>query len=310
MADCHNLFQSFNDIITLERPKRDRLRGSRAALREKVRARFRAEGYIVKFHEQGSLAMWTIIEPNGDDYDVDDGTYILQEELPNVSIQTLHRWVVEAAWEHTSLEPQDRGPCVRIFFKAGYHVDLVTYHKREGDTPKLAHKARGWMTSDPKAFLDWFNGCAKGKPQLRCVVRYFKAWSDHLRGEMPPGVIFTILATNHYRSDERDDVAFLETMRSMRDALKIDFACYRPTTPREDLFAGYSETRRRYFLERLDGFIKSGDAAMAEPNQRDACKKWARHFGDRFPCDKAQNQLEDAKVFGAPAFLRTDAKSA
>jgi hypothetical protein len=310
MANSHDLFLNFDEVIKLSSANKANLRRSRNGLRANIREKFREKGYEVKFHQQGSLAMGTIIDPKDDDYDIDDGTYILQDKQPGETIETLHRWVMEAAQDYTTIEPKDRGPCVRVFFKAGYHVDLVVYYKREHDHPKLAHKWKGWMTSDPKEFMEWFKDKCKDKPQLSRIVRYFKAWGDNLRGDMPPGLIFTILATNHYCAHDRDDVAFLETMKRVHTSLKISFTCYRPTTPFEDLVAEYSDTRKHYILDRLGAFVDSGTKAIEEPNQKESCKKWQRHFGERFSCLGAKEELEDAKAFGAPAFIKSDARSA
>lgn len=310
MADCHNLFKEFNRVVKLGDSYKGELRTSRNDLRKKVRVKFREEGYEVKFHEQGSFAMGTIIQPKDGNYDIDDGIYILRNSEPETPISKLHSWVVEASEEHTSMKPSDRNPCVRVLFKEGHHVDLVIYYKTEYDHPKLAHKGDGWIVSDPKEFMDWFKDEARNKVQLRRLVRYFKAWADNVSGVMPRGLMFTILAVNNYHSDARDDVAFLETMRGIRGTLELNFICMRPTTPYEDLFAIYSETNKQYFLNRLDAFIISGNQAIEEPNQKEACKKWQRYFGDRFSCSNAQEQLDTAKVFNKAPFIRTDGASA
>lgn len=311
MADCHDLFGAFHKAIGLTKPQRQTLRGSRNGLRSKVRAKLKDKGYDIKFHQQGSFAMHTIIasQDSADVYDIDDGAYIIQDDRPQESIGTLHKWLMEAAKDHTTLDPSDKGPCVRVFFRAGYHVDLVLYHKRDGYHPQLAHK-NGWLDSDPKDFMDWFDEYAIAKPQLRRLVKYFKAWGDNLRGNMPSGLVMTILATNNLQVAGRDDVAFLETMRQMRAALSASFSCFRPTFPYEDLVDDYSDSRRDYFLDRLDAFIASGDLAVAEPTQREACKRWKKHFGDRFNCDDAEDELDDARIHEAPGFIRTDARSA
>lgn len=310
MANCHNLFKDFNDTVKLGSSYKSELRTSRNDLRKKVRTKFREQGYEVKFHEQGSFAMGTITQPKDGNYDIDDGVYLLQESEPETQIATLHAWVVEAAEDHTSIKPSDRNPCVRVRFQEGHHVDLVIYYKTEYDHPRLAHKRDGWIVSDPKEFMDWFKERARNKAQLRRLVRYFKAWADNLSGVMPRGLMLTILTVNHYHADARDDIAFLETMRSMRDALKFSFTCMRPTTPYEDLLANYAETNKQYFLDRLDSFITSGDQAVEEPDQKEACKKWQRHFGDRFSCSNAQEQLDAAKAFDTAAFIKTDGMSA
>lgn len=311
MANCDNLFKLFNDAIQLSQAKKDTLRTSRNSLRKRVKENFKDEGYDLKFHWQGSLAMNTIIMPKDGDYDVDDGAYIQGEELPDEKIETLRKWLIEAAEEHTTLPPQDKPSCVRVLFKEKYHVDMVLYHKKTGMHPQLAHKTKGWIDSDPKEFIEWFNKRCDKNGQLKRIVRYFKVWGDELRGEMPSGIIFTILAANNVRFNDRDDVAFLSTMEAINATLSISFVCYRPTTPTsEDLFAGYSETRRKYFMDRLSSFIQSGKQALEMPNQKDACPKWQKHFGERFPCDLAEDDLEESKTFKAPAFIKSDSRSA
>ena len=310
MADCSDLFSKFDDSIKLSSTKKAHLRSSRNALRKKLKAKFKEKGYEVKFHQQGSLAMSTIITPVDGDYDIDDGCYMQVEEEPKESVETIHQWVVEAVEDHTSADPIDKDPCVRVIFKAGYHVDLVVYYKLEGQYSRLAHKRDGWIISEPKEFMDWFEDKVDEDGQLKRIVRYFKGWRDNLRGEMPSGLIFTILATNNFTSDERDDVAFLETMKKIKGCLDWHFVCYRPTTPNEDLFAGYSKTRKQYFMEHLNAFIQSGKQAIEEPSKKNACLKWKRHFGERFPCDDVEDSIEDAKAFTSPGFIRSDARSA
>jgi hypothetical protein len=311
MANCDNLFKEFNERIKLNSSLKSSLRISRNSLRDKVRITFKDKGgYAVKFFWQGSFAMNTIIAPKDSDYDVDDGIYIQTNSLPKESPAILHSWIVQAARDHTSIEPTDRNPCVRVHFADGHRVDLVLYHYGNSEHPKLAHKRDGWVLSDPKEFIEWFNAKCDDGGQLKRLVRYFKTWSDDLRGEMPKGLILTILATQNMVLNARDDIAFLETMKKIRATLNFSFICYRPTTPHEDLFAEYSATRKQYFLDRLDSFIRSGEQALEEPNQKDACPKWERHFGERFPCEIAEDSLEAAKSFSSPAFISSDARSA
>lgn len=312
MANCDNLFKEFNNTIKLSEPKKDSLRTSRNSLREKIKNKFKEKGgYDLKFHWQGSFAMNTIILPNDADYDIDDGAYIQGDKVPTESIETLHSWMIEAAEEHTTLPPKDKATCVRVFFKEKYHVDLVLYHKKSNLHPQLANKNLGWTDSDPKEFIEWFNARCDDGGQLKRVVRYFKGWADELKGEMPSGLIFTILATKNIRFNDRDDVSFLETLESIHSTLNSQFVCYRPTTPaNENLFGSYSETRRKYFMERLSSFIQSGKQALELSNQKDACPKWQKHFGERFPCNLAEDKLEGSKSFEAPAFIKSDARSA
>ncbi len=310
MANCDNLFKEFDQRIKLSVTKKQSLRISRNSLRSKIKEKLKDEGCDTKFFWQGSFAMNTIITPKDDDYDIDDGIYIQGDGEPKIEISTLRKWVVKAAEGHTSIPPKDKNNCVRVYFKEGYHVDLVVYHKNKDEHPKLAHKTKGWILSDPKEFMEWFNSKCDEGGQAKRIVRYFKAWADNVREEMPSGIILTVLAINNLRLNGRDDVAFLETMKSIHDILSTRFECIRPTTPCEDLFADCSGNDKDYFMEKLHAFIQSGNQAMEVTNQKDACPKWQRHFGDRFPCSMAEDTLDDAKSFDAPVFIRSDARSA
>lgn len=311
MANCDNLFREFNQRIKLSSSRKESLRISRDSLREKMRTEFKDKGYPVRFCWQGSFAMNTIITPQDNDYDIDDGIYILTDSEPEENITTLHRWIVQAAEDHTNQSPTDKNPCVRVHFADGHHVDLVLYHMADSYRhPRLAHKRDGWILSDPREFMDWFNESCDQEGQLKRLVRYSKAWVDHLRGRMPSGLVLTILATQNWVGDDRDDVALLKTLSGIRKSLLMSFQCYRPTTPREDLLADYSKSRKEYFLDRLDSIVQSGEQAWEEANQKDACPKWRRHLGPCFPCDLAEDRLDDAAVHDSPAFIQSDARSA
>lgn len=180
MADCDNLFELFDEELKLSDTKKGSLRTSRDSLRKKVAKKFKEKGYDVKPHEQGSFAMGTIITPLDGDFDIDDGTYMLVDEEPKETIATLHRWVKEAAKDHTGKDPIDKNPCVRVLFADGYHVDLVIYYKSENGDSFLAHKRDGWVVSNPPKFMKWFTEQTDEKGQLKRLVRYFKAWGDNL----------------------------------------------------------------------------------------------------------------------------------
>jgi hypothetical protein len=312
MADCHNIFLEFDQKIKLPEKKKEGLRVSRDSLRKKVREVFSEKGYIVKFSWQGSFAMNTIISPEDGDYDIDDGIYMQIDTDPEETIYTIHNWLVKAAEGHTSIDPINKNPCVRVLFSDGHHVDLVLYRMGENDDhPWFGHKKDSWIPSDPKEFVDWFNDKCAEKGQLKRIVRYMKAWSDHLKGDMPSGLILTILACNNIELNARDDVALLETLKNIEQSLEEAFICYRPTTDStEDLFSDYSVTRKEYFLQRLHSLIESGNQAIEEINQKDACPKWRKHLGNRFPCDLAEDRIDNAKKFRDAAFIKSDARSA
>jgi len=290
MPNCDKLFRQFNSVIALDSTRKEQLRTSRNAVRERIRRYFRKKqnGLFPKFHGQGSFMMNTIICPINGEFDVDDGIYFKVKVEPLQSINTFHDWIREAIDEQTKQEAIDQQTCVRLVYAKQYHLDLPIYYIIEGQTPYLAHKGKGWIKSDPREFIKWFNSKADEEGQLKRIVRYLKAWSDYRCGQLPSGLIFSILAANNISHEDRDDMAFYQTLLSIKNSLDTSFVCYRPTTPAfENLLADYSKTNKDYFLKQLDSFIQSAEKALHEKtSQLDACKAWQRQFGaKRFPCN-------------------------
>lgn len=340
MADCNNLFHEFNSTIRLSDSRRQRLSDTRSILRQKIKTYFISNfpDQILKFQSQGSFVMDTIINPINEDYDLDDGVYWLgnlsKDERPSPT--TVHNKVMDAIGDHTD-NVIDKDTCIRVIYAEGFHIDLPMYYAQFLNSPDLAHKRDGWILSNPIEFVTWFENKAnsgfdanfiykdemleqfrgwidtirKKDVQLRRIIRYLKAWGDFKKGDMPPGIIMTILGTNSYHEDSRDDVAFLETLKNIKSRLDIRFECKRPTTPvGEDLFRDYSQARKDYFMNSLTSFIDSGKEAIENRNQKEACYKWQKHFGSRFSCAYAKDEIENATSFGSPAIIRGNAKSA
>lgn len=302
MADCHKLFLEFNSIIELKPNSKAFLRESREAVRERIRNYFRkkANGFVPKFHGQGSFMMNVIILPGDGEFDLDDGIYFFVEKEPIYSVDTFHRWIYEAVDGHTKQEVIDKQTCVRVVYAGQYHLDLPIYYIIEGQYPRLAHKSKGWIESDPREFIKWFQDKTDGKGQLRRIVRYLKAWSDYKAGSLPSGLILSILATKNIHFNVRDDIALYRTLVGIKNSLDLSFTCYRPTTPAyEDLLQNYSQTNRDYFESQIASLIRSAEKALNDKTSlKEACREWQKHFGDRFSCqlveDKADSLLSTA----------------
>lgn len=339
MANNHEQFIIFNSTIELTITKKEILKGNRETLRKVIKKYFddnKPNEIKPKFQSQGSFVMKTTVNPivrKSDDkktdlyiYDIDDGVYFIGDEEVNdrKSINTYHNWIYDAVKDHTGKGAEKRNTCIRVLYSDGHHIDLPIYYKInvKDSIPELAHKSKEWIDSDPKEFYEWFNNQAKTNQQLRRIVRYLKAWCDYRHTQnpsvkMPSGFMMTILATENISYDERDDIAFKKTLENIQR--KIDknhggiFECKRPTTPKgEDLFAGFSETRRDYFISQLESFVTSAQQAINSKNSKESCLKWQKHFGDRFSCSTAKDEVEepDANKYSSPAIITTNAKSA
>ncbi|MBN8567728.1 MAG: hypothetical protein J0M25_13465 [Flavobacteriales bacterium] len=337
MANLHEVFIEFdNDIIKLSSTRKSELRKSRNAIRADI-DRFFEENrpdHTVHFKGQGSFVMNTTILPISGEYDVDDGVYIFGKTENRPSTQTAHNWIYDAVKDRTGQETIDKNTCVRVKYAKQYHVDLPIYYKIEhseneiafdtSDIPLLAHKSKGWILSDPYAFKLWFDQQAANSPQIKRLVRYIKAWADKRQTDnekliFPSGLVFTILICNNYSPNERDDVSLLETLKIIQARIDdrkkplASYACFRPTVDKnENLLEKFSATTtKNNFLDSLDSFIVSGNQAVEMKSKKDACAKWQKHFGDRFPCSNIVEDPEEiAKSFVYPDQIKTDNKSA
>lgn len=333
MADLNETFLEFNTIIALSSIKKNELRTSRNAIRKDIETYFEKnrDKHTVKFKGQGSFAMNTTILPISGEYDVDDGIYIFGKAEDKPLPSTAHDWICKAVEDRTDQDTIDKNTCVRVQYAKKYHVDLPIYYKTTDnesenffdseDIPELAHKSKGWIESDPYAFKKWFDEKAKDKSQLKRIVRYLKAWTDNKSNlNLPSGMVFTILAVNNYVLKERDDESFLETLETMQKSIddtrytwSAAYECKRPTTDKsENLLDKYaSPSRKKNFLDSLDSLITSGKQAIEAKSKKDACAKWQKHLGNRFPCSNIEEKDEDvAKAFSSPDQLRYDNKSA
>ena len=298
MADCSRNFNNgeecYRNKITLGSEKEDQLRTSRNALRKKVKSHLEGKGAKdVKFYRQGSYAHRTIVNPLDGDYDIDDGVYMDLSGFENEpSTTTIHNWIVEAVEGHTDIKPNDREPCVRAIFKAGYHVDLPAYkivQENDKDKNHLAKKAAGWEESNPRGMNNWFQQEVKNKsPQVRRVVKYLKGWKDFRKSKssakLPSGLTLTILATEEFVSDIRDDISFSGTNKAVLNRLKLNEAIWKPYQPTENMRKYMTDGQFENFLEELEKLVAAGKEAIGEDNARTASEKWRKVLGERFHC--------------------------
>ena len=225
--------------------------------------------------------MKTTIRTKDDTCDLDDGIYF-SSNPNNVSSTTLQKWVKDAVEGITDAIPSHRNKCITIDYKAGYNIDLpvFVFDENEDEHPYLAVKNLGFRMDDPKEFVDQFNEICDSNGQLIRIVRYLKAWCDCKREKMPSGLVMTVLAMDHFLSNERDDIALKFILIEIEKTLKQSFKCKMPTTPQEDLLEDFDKTRQNNFMTNLTEFIKDAKKAIdEEKNNRAASKLWQKHLG-------------------------------
>lgn len=257
-----------NDSLALARQRRQ---ANRDRLKKGLEAA--KEPQALQHVAQGSYAMSTMVQSESESSDIDDGVVFGREALKGSrgGDRTANdaKEMVCAAVASTDdfkTPPEVRGNCVRIYYADGFHVDMPVYRTFEenGKTHKELASAGTWKVSAPEDITNWFSGQVSAKSpddtngrQMRRVVRLLKAWTKS-RGSwrMPSGFILTVLVDEHYHVDQswkdRDDLALLHSMRSIRNRLLFNERVYRPVAPREEITHDSTLGRVRKLRDELE----------------------------------------------------------
>ncbi len=327
MANCHKNFltaiDSYHSGVSLDDNKKESLQTSKKNLRKHIKTKFQEKDRpTIKFQTQGSFSMNTAVNPLDGDYDIDDGLYFKPQLDSRPNPETVHAWVVEAAKSYSTVDtPVDKDRCVRVPFKAGYHVDIPIYDLVDDGngaiSPELAIKGHGWRYSDPKKLSEWFEDrVSQTNSQLRRLVRYFKAWADYQNQsgqyKMPSGLVLMILASEEYEYDDRDDVAFAQTAAGILQRIKYDESIPNPVDRSEDLRDRITDPQFENFKTRLDTLVQHSETALNHESAEEAAKKhWQKVLGDRFPViEDTEKKGEKAKTQRTAGVIGISSESA
>lgn len=294
MANLDHLFRQFDGELNITTSKKKALMTSKDNLRIKIKDYFSKNhpNYKPTFYIQGSYKLKTLIRTKDDTCDLDDGVYF-KENPDNVTGNTLQSWIKKAVDGTTDATPQHRKKCITIDYKAGYNIDLpvLVFNEEKDSHPNLAVKDSGFQIDDPKEFVNKFN--EEKSDQMVRMVKFLKSWCDYKRQDMPSGLSMTVLTMKNFQSNLRDDIALKFLLIEIETDLKAKFSCIMPTTPKDDLFANYSETKKTNFMSNLSKFIDDAKKAIDEKNKLTASRLWKKHLGDRFP--EGEDKDEESK---------------
>lgn len=302
VANLEKLFKQFDNELNITKTKKDSLIKSRDNLRAKIKDYFLENhpNYKPKFYIQGSYKLGMLIRTKDDACDLDDGIYF--KENPNeVTGTTLQKWIKDAVDGTTDATPEHKKKCIRVDYKAGYNIDLpiFVFDEEKEKHPNLAVKNSDWQTDDPKEFINNFKKI-KTEQTIR-MIKYLKAWCDYKRQDMPSGLAMTVLTMKYFQTNSRDDISLKYLLVEIERNLKKGFTCLMPTTPQDDLFEDYSETKKKNFMDNLANFIEDAKKAIDEKNKLKTSRLWKKHLGDRFP----EGEDEDEESIDSLALIST-----
>ena len=336
-----------NDEVTLSQTERSEMRNRRDANRKRLKDGL-ADAEKPKpreFVSQGSYAMKTMTQHPGNSYDIDDGVYFEKELLiggRGAELSALQaRQMVRDALDDGSFskKPESLKNCVRVYYEAGYHVDIPVYRrvttKNYFGTETVHHEiaSSDWKRSDARDVTDWFEKeNNKQSPdtdngrQLRRIIRLLKkyaksrsSWEDQILS----GFGITKLATECFYPDkEREDRSLYQTISKMYNRLIISLVVNHPVTPNETITKGYDDSKARFLKERLKEALDNlAPLFNVGCTRKEALKSWDKVFAtDFFSYREERTNKAAASLLGSgttapalsgysfPSSPRTDSK--
>lgn len=302
MADLQNYFQKFHAAIKVDA---DVLVAKRDIIVSRIRASLRDKNLPgFELINQGSYIYGVGIEPIGDlEHDIDVGL-AFNIKADDYSASTVRGWVLDAIKGHTD-SVKEKGPCIRVHYAAGFHVDLVIYAQRKSSPDReefqLAHKDNKWLPTDPKSLKQYIanarepykdtkaNGSAD---QLQRVVRYLKRWNDEAipreSDDKPFGLALLLLAIEtlgpmFFADGRPDDLSALERVARCAATVFGDLDIRKPTPEYENVFGKLEQTAMKALKSRFQVLADTLAAAKKEADANKAATMVQGVLGSDFP---------------------------
>lgn len=296
MSNLNKSFLTFCEKVRLSKSKKENLKCSREANRDRIRKYFidTLKATQPDFYQQGSFSFKTTVNPIDCEYDVDDGVYLnnLEDDFKDkMAPQTVHDWIKDAVKDATNARVIDKPNCIRVVYAKDYHLDLPIYGIKDDKYLVANTKSGKWIENDPKGFNNWFyEKLSQNSEQMRRNIINLKAWADFNSYSKITGVLVTTLVSiNHVTSLDRDDLSIYETVKAIRDYLKIYRTVYMPVQPFDNLLEKYNDSEINGIIKAFDDFCTVAKNAIDEKDEEKAGNHWITIFGDRFKIIKEEN---------------------
>ncbi len=316
MYQCGKEIKKYhNEKVTLSQVEQKNMRDRRDANRKRLKNGLEKNGDPKPKDQwtQGSYAMKTMIQEDGQKYDIDDGVCFDQEDLKGLGgadkTALVARNMVCDAVNDGSFKrpPKVKKNCVRVFYDTGYHVDIPVYRTREeenlwGDTETHIELASAdWKKSAPRTVTDWFNKAVKDQSppddqtQFRRIVRLMKkfahsreTWPD----KNPSGFTISKLVEESYVGIFGDDEqAFHKTMKAIKQRLDLNLSVKHPVV--DEMLAEDDDSKTRFLRDKLSENLKHLDV-LDDPNctKSEVLRAWKKVLNDDYFEGLAEDEEE------------------
>jgi hypothetical protein len=324
MADVQKQCEKFHDTIRVDYDMAGTLQEKRDIVVKKIKRYLRENGHpTCEVLLQGSYKMKTGVQPIAElEYDIDIGLrFAIHED--DYDAATVRGWVYAAVSDHT-MKVESKGPCIRVYYSKGFHLDLVTYAVWEEygkDVYRLAHKTNGWRKADPPGLLDYVNNYrenfkdtedgATQTDQFRRCVRCLRRWNDvrmpYEADKKPTGLAYVLLAiqrglVRHLFWDGRPDdraalAALVRKLAGTWGRLKAD----KPTPEYEDILSKLDDDDMADLKRDLGKLADALEEAGRKTDVAEACEILRKQFGSDFPVPVAATEAKSLSAVVAMA---------
>ena len=329
MYDCSKEVLGFHDDeVTLPQDDRTEMRNRRDTNRERLESGLKEndDPTPTEKKSQGSYSMKTMVQQPDNDYDIDDGVYFEKDDLKgdkggDMTALDARKMILNAVSDDRFNSPPElKKNCVRIPFKAGYHIDVPVYRHfvendglKEIDIYELASSE--WKRSDARDVTAWFDDNnqqlspdEENGRQLRRVTRMLKffaksrpSWKD---GILSGFGITKLVVDNYCGNKDREDKALRDTMVAIRDCLNQSLVINHPVTNGETITEGTDDSKAKFFREKITSALEDLEPLNKDDSSHEtALKCWDKVFNT----DYFQNQKNDSKNVAAvmtPEFIK------
>lgn len=282
--DCSKEILNYHDDkVTLRESDRRDMRRRRDNGRTRLENGLNEAGHPLPqmICSQGSYQMRTMVQDENLDYDIDDGVYFKPDNLKGADgkeltpLQVRQRICDALTRDQRFASPAEvHDNCVRQRYQAGYHIDMPAYRVltqksdagEETEIYELASKD-AWEISDARSVTKWFKDAVSGLNgkdgddgfQMRRAVRMTKAFArsrEDWKESTTSGITLSKLVVDEFHpSDDRDDVALLETWKAINKRLQASTEVAHPINPIPLASAGNKKVE--FFQKKLSEALKS-----------------------------------------------------
>lgn len=175
---------------------------------------------IAETRVQGSMAMYTAVQNDSKDYDIDIAVVFEADAVSKLTAVGARKMVADALSRKTATfaeSPEVKHSCVRLKYSEGYHIDIAVfkrYKDENGDDYIYEHAGTSWTIRDIDGIEKWFASEKKDKgDNLRKIVRLSKMFcKSRADWNMPGGLVQTVLCNEGFDNSERLDEAFYNVL--------------------------------------------------------------------------------------------------